>query len=319
MTRPLLIPLSVAITCVLSFPAFSSQGDESEKEEESYYSQLTRAVVRLEEHQSLCTPGREWSLEWNAPVGSAFFVRDSFEGESRVFIVTARHVVEERADLFARVQMGPETQSQAVLALPRSLWVFHPGPALPGSLPIDVAVMQVTSRPFIKAFLNCPTGGKDGECGRNEKTNKPFENALVESPSVMEHAIFFGFPPGDVAKQSAEPFARSGVVAYTAPNPELKINNKPVVHDSVYFVDAPAFPGNSGGPVVREPLPLLRPGVQLWGLVTGSSRFGKDYAIVTRPEKIAETLAHARKTAKVNEDGWSNKPPSLPVRCTPDR
>ncbi len=318
MTRPLLIPLSVAITCVLSFPAFSSQGDESEKEEESYYSQLTRAVVRLEEHQSLCTPGREWSLEWNAPVGSAFFVRDSFEGESRFFIVTARHVVEERADLFARVQMGPETQRQAVLALPRSLWVFHPVPAPPGSLPIDVAVMQVTSQPFIKAFLNCPTGGKDSECGRNEKENKPLKNALVESPSVMERAIFFGFPGGDVAKQSAEPFARSGVVAYTAPNPELKISNKPVAHDSVYYVDAPAFAGNSGGPVLREQF-FLRRGVQLWGLVTGGSRFGKDYAIVTRPEKIAETLAHARKTAKVNEDGWSTKLPSLPVRCAPDR
>ena len=209
------------------------------------------------------------------------------------------------------------SQRQAVLALPRSLWVFHPVPAPPGSLPIDVAVMQVTSRPFIKAFLNCPTGGKDGECGRNEKTNKPFENALVESPSVMEHAIFFGFPGGDVAKQSAEPFARSGVVAYTAPNPELKISNKPVVHDSVYFVDAPAFPGNSGGPVLREPLPL-RSGVQLWGLVTGRSPIGKDYAIVTRPEKIAETLAHARKTAKINEDGWSTKLPSLPLKCALD-
>lgn len=308
----------MSIAWIVALPTPVPATDEEGEAKEGFYTQLTRAIVRLEEHQSLCTPGREWARERDAAVGSAFFVRDSFEGRDHFFVVTARHVIEGRADLFARVQIDPETDGQAVLILPRRLWSFHPHPTTPGQFPVDVAVMRIPQTPFIKAFLNCPTGGKDGECGREEKTDKPHDNQLVESPAVMERAIFFGFPSGDVATQSPEPFARAGVVAYTAPNPDVKIDGKPVTQDSVYFVDAPSFPGNSGGPVLRERLRLTR-GVHLWGLVTGSKPLGKDYTVVTRPEKIAEALSHARSTAKLNEEGWSSKLPDLPVRCVSDK
>ena len=231
--------------------------------------------------------------------------------------MTARHVVESAADLFARVQTGPNTQDYAVLTLPRSLWIFHPAPSPQGRFPIDVAVMQITDRPFIKSFPHCPSGGKDGECGRDEKTKKPLENQVLGSPSVLERAIFLGFPEGEVATNSLEPLARSGLVAYTAPNPDLKIDGTPVTSDSIYLLDATSLRGNSGGPVVREILPLID-GVQLWGLVTGSSQLGRNYAIVTRTEKITETLAYARTVAKPN-DQWSTKVPSLPLRCDPGK
>ena len=308
----------ISVVCFLAFLNVESQANDdaskSEKEDEPFYSQLTRAIVRIEEHQSVCVPGLEWSVERDAPVGSAFFIRDSFENQVRFFIVTARHVVESRVDLFARVQSGPETTDQAILILPRHLWAFHPQRALPDQFPIDVAVMRIPMRPFIKAFLNCPSGGESGECGKDENTEKPHLNQLVESPPVMERAMFFGFPGGDVAIKSVEPFARAGVVAYTAPNPEFKIDGRLVAGDSVYFVDAPSFSGNSGGPVLREILPL-RSGVFLLGLVTGSSRMGKDYAIVTRPEKIAETLSHFRHSAELSKEAWKTDPPSLPIKC----
>ena len=70
--------------------------------------------------------------------------------------------------------------------------------------------------------------------------------------------------------------------------------------------------------MLREPLPK-QGGVHLWGLVTGSSLFGRDYAVVTKPEMIAETLAHARPNAKLNEHGWSSELPRLPVRCVADK
>jgi len=290
-------------------------------EEEPYYSQLTRAVVRLEQHVSTCVPGLEWSREDNVTVGSAFFVQDSFKAESRFFIVTARHVVENAlGSLFARVQKSATSKDYAVLILPKSLWTFHPTATPQGHFPVDVAVMQITLQPFIKAFLNCPSSGKDGECGRDDKTNKPNENQLVGSPSVLERVIFLGFPGGEVVKDDLEPFARGGLVAYTTTSPDyLSIENRPYARGAAYLIDATTLSGNSGGPVLREPLPL-KGGVYVWGLVTGGSRpeLGRHYTIVTRPEKIAETLEHARLTNRPNND-WSNNLPSLPVRCVSDK
>ena len=181
-------------------------------------------------------------------------------------------------------------------------------------MPVDVAVMQIQPTNFIKTFLHCEN---DEDCGKN-KENKQNKNQLSESPNVMDRAIFFGFPGGDVAKEALEPFARAGVVAYTAFNPDFRIDRKLVPDDSIYYIDSPSFPGNSGGPVLREPLPL-RGGVHLWGLVTGGNLVGRDYTIVTRPEKILETIEHARQISKINDKSWRKDLPKLPIECVSDK
>ena len=285
----------------------------SKKDKESLYDQLTRGVVRIEEHQSICTPGRDWSYERNVPVGTAFFVHDKYKDVSNFYIVTARHVVEKKADLFARVRINSKSNEYVVLLLPRKLWVFNPSRIKRGSIPVDVAVMRIRPTKFIKSFLFC----EDDEVCEKDSNDKQPKNQVSESPNVMDRAIFFGFPGGDVAKESLEPFARAGVVAYTAFNPGVRIDGKLVPNDSIYYIDSPSFPGNSGGPVLREPQPL-RGGVLLWGLITGGNKVGRDYAIVTRPEKILETIKHARQAAKINEKGWQKHLPKLPVKCMPD-
>jgi hypothetical protein len=303
--------ICVAVTVFLVTPLKSAQ-PEPEKEE-PYYSQLTRAVVKLEQQQSICVPGLKTAIQKTQPIGSAFFVRDSFNGEMRFFIVTARHNLNRPGDLFVRVQTGPGSEEHALLLLPASHWVFHPEPTRRGYLPVDVAVMRIAAQPFIKTFLNCSTDGKNGECGHNYKTKEPLVNQIVKSPSVLRRAIFLGFPGGtETAVDSPEPLARGGVVAYTAHNPKLRIDNRPLTSDSVYLLDATSLRGNSGGPVLKEILPLSST-VELWGLVTASNHLGR-YTIVTRPERIAETIAHARATAMIN-DGWANRLPVLPVGC----
>jgi S1-C subfamily serine protease len=306
--------LAAAVSIAVN-PLTSISAAEQGEQKESFYSQLIRAVVRLEEHQSICTQGREWAIERDVPVGSAFFVRDRMQGQgetevNRYFVVTARHVVEHRAELFARVQVEPSSPETAVLRLPRDLWVFHPTPAPQDKFPIDVAVMLIHAPPFLKAFLHCTSDDNPAGCGINEATKKPFENQLGEPPRVMDRAIFFGFPGGDVASQAVDPFARAGIVAYMAVNPDLRIDGRPLS-------DAPAFPGNSGGPLLREQLPL-RGGVHLWGLVTGGSTIGKDYAIVTSVQRIHETLVYARVKATFNREAWYSKPPRLPIKCVSD-
>ena len=293
-----------------------------EAAEEPFYQQIVRAVIRLEEHQSICVPGRDWSVEQNVTIGTGFFVRDRLpgttnKGVSRFFLVTARHVVENHADLFARVATGESGQDAAVLLLPRKLWVFHPGPNPEGTVPIDVAVMRVEYRDFMKTFLHCTEEENPEGCGESESTGKPLLNQLNKPPSVMERAIFFGFPGSDITKEALEPFARAGVVAYTERNAEFRITGRLAADPDMYFVDAPAFGGNSGGPVLREPL-LFHLGVELRGLVTGGHVGGRDYAIITSVTRIRETLVHARSRAGWNTDGWQTVIPTLPIRCTRD-
>ena len=285
-----------------------------------FYQQIIRAVIRLEEHQSLCVPGRDWSVERNVTIGTGFFVRDLLPGPAnRFFLVTARHVVENQADIFARVATGESGHDAAALLLPRKLWVFHPGPNPEGTFPIDVAVMRVESRDFIKVFLHCTEEENPEGCGEIESTGKPLLNQLNKPPSVMERAIFFGFPGSDIKKEALEPFARAGVVAYTERNAEFRIGDRLAADPDMYLVDAPSFGGNSGGPVLREPLPF-RDGVKLWGLVTGRHAGGCDYTIITSVTRIRETLIHARSRAGQNTGGWQTIIPSLPlpIRCPRD-
>lgn len=312
---------SVTLCFVTLLSVAASFAAEEEQPKESFYSQMIRAVVRLEEHQSTCTPGREWAVEKDIPVGSAFFVRDRLAGEgdkeiNRFFIVTARHVVERRADLFARVQVGPGMAETAVLILPRSLWVFYPTPAPENSFPIDVAVMQILPTPFLKTFLHCPPENNRAGCGVDKATKNPFQNQVDEPPAAMDRAVFFGFPGDDVSVRAVEPFVRSGVVAYTAPNPDLRIDGRQLADASVFLVDSPSFPGNSGGPLIREQLPLADK-VQLWGLITAAHTSGRDYSIVTSVKRIHEMLVHAREKATLNRQAWYEETPRLPLRCVP--
>ena len=293
-----------------------------EATKEPFYQQIVRAVIRLEEHQSICVPGRDWSVERNVTIGTGFFVQDRLpgtvnKGANRFFLVTARHVVENHADIFARVATGESGHDAAVLLLPRKLWVFHPGPNPEGTFPIDVAVMRVEDRDFMKVFLHCTEEENPEGCGESESTGKPSLNQLNKPPSVMERAIFFGFPESDITKEALEPFARAGVVAYTERNADFRITGRLSADPGMYFVDAPASGGNSGGPVLREPLPF-HDGIELRGLVTGRQGGGRDYAIITSVTRIRETLVHARSRAGRNTDGWQTVIPSLPIRCTRD-
>jgi hypothetical protein len=310
------------LTLLVSVSSNLAQSQEgNKKQEEGLYSQLVQGVIRLEEHQSICTPGRELAIERDVPVGSAFFIRDRLTGKdtgevNRLFLVTARHVVENHADLFARIKAGPHSSNIVVLRLPRQLWVFHPAPTQKGKFPIDVAVMMIPPTDFIKIFLHCTSADNPGGCGIREKTKEPLENQLDEPPTVMDPALLLGFPSQHVAKQAFEPFARAGIVAYTAVNPDLNVNGLPLADDSVFLIDALAFPGNSGGPVMREPR-ALSGGIRLWGLVTGSEPYQARYTVATSVKRIHETLVYARPIAKLNSDAWGRQLPSLQVKCVP--
>ena len=305
MERGAMKTVTLVLVMLFSGTAVTVYPDETA---ESVYAQSQKVVVPIQELQSICTPGLPQSIQKVPTFGTGFFVLRDEPGSKSLWLVTARHVVEPHADMLAKGRIGAESKT-SYMTLPRAQWVFHPNPPKPATLPIDVAVMKVKADGAI-AFRYCPA-----QCSEDLKLRKPFDNQLGDKPEPTNHALFFGYPEGDVIPGELPPFVRSGIVAYAETNPQMKISGLPLADDSIFFIDAPSFGGNSGGPVMREPDPFHLQ-VQLFGLVTGSSP-SHSYTIVTSVGRIKETIdfAAAQQAAIPPQYSWSTTPPSFSHSC----
>ncbi len=171
--------------------------------------------------------------------------------------------------------------------------------------------MKIPEIDGMKSFVHC-SGDK---CPwTDEKQTRRIENQLQEDPKVTDPILLFGFPQEGADFRAVEPFARSGIVAYGSREATLKIEGRVLVDKEAFVVDAFAWPGNSGGPVVQQPLPLSG-AVRLFGLVTGAHAPIPDYSIVTPVSRIKETFEHARQLGKLNTAAWENREPVAPVSC----
>jgi hypothetical protein len=113
---------------------------EQTEEKEDLYPQLCRAVIRLEHSEKILKEGSNEVI--NIPNGTAFFIGNVED----LFIVTARHVVENDYDLHARVQCKNRITGDnevILLKLKRDKWVFHPKDELIDTNYVDVAVMKI--------------------------------------------------------------------------------------------------------------------------------------------------------------------------------
>jgi hypothetical protein len=93
----------------------------------------------------------------------------------------------------------------------------------------------------------------------------------------------------------------------------LTIGGRKIADDTLFLVDAPAFIGNSGGPVMREPS-LLSGSVRLFGLVTGFNASFRAYTLITSVTRIKEAIEHAVAQEAVLVDAWTSGPPPLECR-----
>jgi S1-C subfamily serine protease len=282
--------------------------------EEPLYSQLTRAVFRLQVHRSVCTAGQEKSAERLEALGTGFFVQDYLGPgpEPILWVVTARHVVEAaNADLLARVRLGQTPPSDEWLYLPYAKWFFAVDGAKPPEIPTDVAIMPVRRADGYKAFTlcdgdNCPM--QEPPATGREQTN------FGEDPDVPEQVLLVGFPTEGPDVNALEPFARAGIVAYSSRDARLSIGGRPMFDLKAYVVDAFGWPGNSGGPLMNQPSPFSR-GIRLLGLLTGSHFPVHDFGIVTPVSSIRTTLDTARSTGLAPVDAWRKEYPIRPRSC----
>lgn len=272
------------------------------KEKETLYSQLSRAVIRLEGAASVPIAGSPGKVTTKyVPHGTAFFVGH----EGHLFVVTARHVTEKFSHLQARVEcVNKSSGAKEVirLVLPRTRWVYHQNEGDKDTHPVDVASLRlpVLTDRSIKYFLYEHTGSES-----EDKNQLP-----AEDPYPPREILIFGFPKNiGFELREQRPFVRAGIVAMRTGKEFLKVevsNSVKFVDERCVVIDAELFGGNSGGPVMNR-TSLLNRKIQLLGLVIASNS-NMEFGIVVPVSRIREVLDQVKDEDYKDFDAWFRFP-----------
>lgn len=245
--------------------------------DESLYHQLARAIIRLEDPAT------------GTPQGTAFFANHASD-DRFYYLVTARHVVEARRVLRARVssQRKDTGKTEIIeLSIPGETWFFHStdprtvavGDSTETLFPVDVAIAKV---PGIKERRLRTIGYCSGECVGETK-----HQFLDEDPQPPRRILVWGFPVTlGFTLEEQRPMARLGLVALVADQPFIR-TEKVLRDDRVLLLDAAIFPGNSGGPIFDYP--ALGNSIRLAGLVSATNT-SLSFAIAEPVSRIAEAM-----------------------------
>lgn len=207
----------------------------------------------------------------------------------RHFLVTNRHVAESPITHVRFNHPADGLKVEPLEAIAASGWTFHPK----GS-DIAVALLDPDSSDLAgRSLLNADIFIGDVGTTFGERIEP------VEGDGVF----LIGFPLGLVGEARNYPIVRQGVIA--------RIQDWTQGHQNTFLIDAPAFPGNSGGPVILRPELVAIKGTQantqslLAGVVSQqilSKTENTGLAVVVPVEMVRDTANHA--------EGGERGPPS---------
>jgi hypothetical protein len=277
----------ILVACLIYLASIGTAAAEEAKE--SFYAQIGRAVIRLEHVSEVMTEGNTKATSTNLPDGTGFFV---WSGE-RLYLVSARHVVDTDHDLHARVKVFNEITRKSeilLLNLPRNNWIFHPDKGDSKTNAVDVAVIKLTVPAregfagSLKAFLYEP--------GIPQVNQLPPEDALPP-----EQVITFGFP-GDTGFELFEqrPMARLGIISMHTGEKFMKVSGN-YANERCDILDIKAFSGNSGSPVMSA-----SGATRLLGVIIASNN--SDIAVMEPVSRLREVLDIAKKTPIRESEYW---------------
>ncbi len=268
---------------------------------EPFYLQLKRCVLRLEHVVKYVEEGSDITKSNIVSDGTAFFVAY----KNSLYIVSARHVVEQDYDLHVRVPFlynvggeikGPE--EVILMKLPRSGWVFHPLKGDEDNRYVDVAVMKISP----------PEGKNIVAFFQSDKNNPDFKNNQLpeKDPLPPAEVIIFGYPL-DIGFKLKEqsPFGRRGMIAFVADEKFIKGEDGKYFEERCYLIDVEVFPGNSGSPAIG----LKGSNIELLGLIIATNE-RQDFAVAEPISRILETLQIADEKA-LPLDVWGNVIPEF--------
>jgi len=269
-------------------------GEQEEAEKESFYTQATRAVIRLAHYEERRAEGQATATQRVVPDGTGFFVK----APGGLFVVTARHVVESPYDLHARVPTRTPAGTIVVreLRFPRTRRRLHRDLGITTTWPVDVAAIKVAVDGIVH-FTHCTD-----DCGRDEHDH--LEDVQAEPPDAI---MVFAFP-ADIGLELKEsrPMGRQGILALLADDEFIKITQQlpdgsivsKYAARGAFLMDVKVFGGNSGSPIIVGAEHLSRNKLHLLGLVIGTNDT-QSFAIGLPVARIREVLDLAKDDATV--------------------
>lgn len=266
--------------------------DQTEKKED-FYSQLCRGIIRLEHNEEIKEESSNKITNITRPDGTAFFVRSGDD----LFVVTARHVVEEEYDLHSRVQCKNRITGDnevILLKLKRNKWAFHTQDETDDTHYVDVAAMKII---WIKdrdiSYFSYELTDSEG----SNNNQLPLKDPL--SPTSI---LIFGFTAYiGFELQEQKPMGRLGIISLVTGKRFLKMENGKFAEEKAILIDSNIFQGNSGSPVIKQLLPFASE-IQLLGLVFATDE-SMNYALIEPVSRIRETIEVAKKEP-INMDCW---------------
>lgn len=179
------------------------------------------------------------SVQWTAS-GFLYGEYEATDGDSkryRMYLVTNRHVVDGQQAIVVRFSsqdaaLAPFINLSIVEPGGSPSYVLHPDPDIDVAvLPMNVALLQLPGTKF--SFFQSDAHTLD----RAE--------AVGQGLAEGDGAYVLGFPMGQVGGERNYVIVRQGVLA--------RVRDWLAGGAKEFLVDAPVFPGNSGGPVVTRP------------------------------------------------------------------
>jgi S1-C subfamily serine protease len=227
---------------LLAFPLFATTPASAAQIPENYLNSVVALGVTVTSPAGPAQP--QWVTE-----GTGFFygylTHDDPEPSKRLYelyLVTARHVVEEHAtrlksDIEVRLNPSDAGKTDEVFPLPSEArppaqaWFYHPNRT------VDVAVIQLNptylkDRGFAAKFF---------ESDRTTVTTSKMKDLGV---TAGDGVFVLGFPMNLAGAEKNYVIVRQGVVARVS---ELLDHASPR-----FLIDSHVFPGNSGGPVILK-------------------------------------------------------------------
>ena len=265
----------------------------STDDEEHVYSQLNRAVVRLEHIEWTRYEGVLRSKAQNKPDGTAFFVRSGDE----LFLVTARHVAQREYDIRARTQTLKDGTGQLeviLLRVPRKRWTFHPTGGDKEHRFVDVAAMKLPwpEGRSIKYFRYEPPGSS-----KHELNQLPSEDPVPTTSVALA-----GFPADfGIHLPRQKPFIRSGIISIAGKGYVGKVDNL-FPADRCFIIGEPGFPGYSGGPVISQW--FSGPKIALLGVASAHNP-RMLFSLAEPVSRVREVLDLAKKQSAEGFQCWS--------------
>jgi hypothetical protein len=162
------------------------------------------------------------------------------EKRYKLWLITNKHVLDGLKNVWIKFNsaLTQDSKDYSVTLISRNgktYWVGHPNPN------IDVAAIQLNPSFLKSEGMNFQFIRNNDQMMNREKLK---QNGITEGDRVF----VLGFPMGIVSSERQYVICRMGCIARIRDFLENKVTD--------YIIDAPVFPGNSGGPVIICPSAL---------------------------------------------------------------